>query len=341
MHCFESNRLCQGVYYTSAKDLVFDKAPNPAHGPFVIIGDAREKQLSYLLRTTTISQTTGSFEQTFWSRDVLLAAWMSPKIWYAANAFAAMHHRMRLVASSNPSDRYISMEYYITALTQYNKAIQHLIQLTSQNSISYQDKDIILLASALFTGICCLYRNMKQAVIHIKNAVRLLSEWQFTKLAQAKNQHQRQTLLTANSLFNLIATLQYQMLDGAAASDTGVQQPQLVMPFPTAEANPAPFRSTSEAYMIFMRITFSLDDLRPYYRSEKTIPMNNTVVAWIAWQNNLTRHKFAFYKRCNDVTASHADRVALSTEADDIELLELLGRTYQAALESNQSKYAK
>lgn len=101
IRCLRSRRQCIGSIFSSTTNLqIINESPNIIQTPAGLPCSSTERQLFYLLCTGTVDQVTGSFDNQFWTRDVLLASQTSPAIWYATTAFAAMHQRMKMRSSA-------------------------------------------------------------------------------------------------------------------------------------------------------------------------------------------------------------------------------------------------
>lgn len=250
--------------------------------PVGVQSNAREKQIFDLLRNLTITQVAGAFDQGFWTRDVMQATQSSPLIWHASLAFSAMHHKMKLGAL--PGDRRMTMaeDYYTIALRQYNKAIQHLIPLTSKKHMTYADKETVLLASVLFVGICCLQRNIKHAKLHIENAVELFYQWEFWQYEDSPG-----AVVRPRSLLQLVTTFQYQLSDMGGAKSAAVQR-QIAMTQVTI--SPKPFTTVTEAYFEYLHLHFGRAMLHPD-NDKGLYPMREKSMAYTACWNRW-RDKF-------------------------------------------------
>lgn len=291
----------------------------------------------YLLRIVTVTQVTGSFDEKFWNQDVLLAARTSPAVWHAALAFAAMHLRMRLVVSEKAANKPSGREYYTLALVQYNKAIRNLAHLANKPDMSYQDKEIVLLTHILCAGICCLHRNMSGAIINVESAVKFYYQWQFDETAKAQSSsNQHSTMLAPRSLINIVATLQYQLLDlDAQTKDKDKPQlPQITFPIPPALSTP--YLSADEAYFELMRISFSIEKI---FRGASD-PVNPYRDAWHTWQQRFARYRLHHRRRVDAFSMQkpiidERERARLERETDAINVLELLRASYEVGFEAS------
>lgn len=89
---------------------------------------------------------------------------------------AALNHQMRV----GDTETETSQGYYSFALQECNTAIHELVQLTRKPALEYCDKEAILLASVLFTGIGCLQGNFHQALMHVRKSLQLVDQWHFS-----------------------------------------------------------------------------------------------------------------------------------------------------------------
>lgn len=259
-----------------------------------------------LLRTLTINQVTGAFDQSFWNRDMLQAAQISPAIWHGGLALSAMHHRMKMVASTRPLDQQTAEDYYTLALKQYNTSIKHLVDIAGREKLSYADKETMLLASMLFTGICCLQRNFSQAVLHIQNAVELFHQWQFWKLAEQQGSRRSQAIMHPTALVQLVTSFQYQLADIGCSSETALKRQKEMTPIISLK----PFESASDAYHEYVHLHFGAVII-PEKMEPNGLPTNpvwdQSLVYKFCWQR--WKEKFVEYEKSGNKSPADMEGV--------------------------------
>lgn len=129
-----------------------------------------------LLRSETVQQVAGSFDQPFWVVDVLRATQAYPAIWHANLALAAIHDTVK---TSGNSDTYQKSKRERYILKHYTASINDLIAITRQESLSTANQEAVLLASMLLTALCCQRGDINQAIIHARNGLQLFHQWRF------------------------------------------------------------------------------------------------------------------------------------------------------------------
>lgn len=159
-----------------------------------------------MFRSLTVKEITGGFDPSFWATDVLRAAQAHPAIWHAGLAFSALHQRMK-ISSSQGDSRLFAQDYYTIGMTQYNISIGHLIKLTRKPVLSYADKQAVVLASTMHYGLCCLQKQLKQATVHVANALNLFKQWKLWQDVETSSPGPRRgrSLLDAASLLRHVA----------------------------------------------------------------------------------------------------------------------------------------
>ncbi|KAK2593470.1 hypothetical protein QQS21_008843 [Conoideocrella luteorostrata] len=166
-----------------------------------------------MLRGRTVGQVAGAFDQRFWTIDVLRATHVYPPIWHASLALAAIHGRMQVaaIAQTETSLSDTKQKDYAFALMQYNLAIKHLIPLTSRSNPNQFDQEALLLASLLFTGLCTMLGNTKEAISHAYNGLQLFYLWRYKE--QPGRLPRPHCVLTPNSLIAAFTFLECQFIN--------------------------------------------------------------------------------------------------------------------------------
>lgn len=207
-----------------------------------------------LLRKQTVNQVAGGFDHDFWSVDVLRATHHYPAIWHASLALAAMHERMRILDNTTVA-RTMRREHYTFALKQYNLAIQEIIAITNQPVLNAADQETLLLASALFAGLCCAQGDINQAIKHAINALEFCQQWQFWDQARHISGERRACILRVDSLVTLMSHFELQFINRLK----GVSTPQSSQSKGMApKCFRTPFSSATDAYYEFQPLLTSL-----------------------------------------------------------------------------------
>ncbi|OAQ97579.1 hypothetical protein LLEC1_06202 [Akanthomyces lecanii] len=133
-----------------------------------------------MLHGECVRRMAGLFSESFWTVDVMRATQVYPAIWHAGLAMAAMH-RATCITAPTPQARASRQRHEAFSLNQFNAAVLSVLELTKKPMLSDADKEIILLASTLFTGLCCLQENYEQASRHAKGGNRLYWRWEYWK----------------------------------------------------------------------------------------------------------------------------------------------------------------
>lgn len=198
-----------------------------------------------MLRVDTIHHVAGAFDQIFWAVDILRATRECPAIWHASLAMAGMHRKMTVppglpaATTAGPA-----AEYYTFALKHYNKSINCLIQITKKPELSLADRETLLLAAVLFTGIACLQGNPREAVIHARNGLQLFYQWKYWEQLEAKPASRIDSFVAAESITALITNLESQFMNrlGHISRPAWRDGPR------APKCSPLPFVSPTEAY---------------------------------------------------------------------------------------------
>ncbi|KAJ2967057.1 hypothetical protein NQ176_g9852 [Zarea fungicola] len=261
-----------------------------SHAPPGVHASARERQIFDLLRSLTVKQVTGTFNSPFWSTDVLRAAETYPVIFHSSLALAAMNHRMR-ITDGEPQ---VSQEYYAFALQECNTAIHHLVKLTRKPTVTYEDREAILLASVLFTGIGCLQRNLNQALMHVKKSLELFNQWRFWLQAIAANpQTERQGIIDPSWLLHLISYFEFQAFE-IDNTITVHSWKRYLYELPRQQDSKK-FASAAEAYYEYMPLHFgSAIDPSNFLESMKMGPEKDNVSNF----DNVSPHHSVERKSC-------------------------------------------
>lgn len=198
----------------------------------------------HFFRTHVAAQAAGAFDLSFWTVDLMQATLLHPAIWHATAAVAAMHKRYSIPFTADAQaarDRHYSL-----ALNQYNASIRHLVGIAGcEGDPSPVDKEALLMASVLFTGLCSLRGDHRQAFVHMRNGLRLFHQW---RPWESRSQPRAPGgVLPIDSLITLFNRLDSQALNLMDDAMRATWEPN-VYPRQTLTT---PFTSATEAYFEF------------------------------------------------------------------------------------------
>ncbi|MBE3048675.1 hypothetical protein IMZ48_40490, partial [Candidatus Bathyarchaeota archaeon] len=129
----------------------------------------------FFFRTETASRVAGPFDQSFWTVDLLRATQGHAAIWHASIAVAAMYKRYTIPAGGSTSG--LRKGLYEFALGQYNASITGLVGVARAENPSPDDKEVILATSVLYSGLCSLRGDPKEAFLHMRSGLGLFRQW--------------------------------------------------------------------------------------------------------------------------------------------------------------------
>lgn len=206
----------------------------------------------FFFRTETASRVAGPFDRSFWTVDLLRATQVHPAIWHASIAVAAMYKRYTIPADATTRD--LRRGLYEFALAQYNASISGLVGVASAEEQSTDDRDVILATSVLYSGLCSLRGDPKEAFLHMRSGLRLFRQWRHW---ERKGRRSRGVLPVDSliTLFNRFDSQALNLLDDK--SRMGSEERDI-----PREPSRAPFTSVTEAYFEFELTLNGLVDLR-------------------------------------------------------------------------------
>lgn len=152
--------------------------PAQSNAPAGVTASDAERSAFAMLHRECVLRMAGMFSQSFWTVDVMRATQVYPAVWHAGLAIAAMH-RATCITAQTAQARESRQRNQAFALTQYNAAVMAVLALTKKPALAHADKETILLASTLFTCLCCLQEDYEQASEHAKGGNRLYWRWQY------------------------------------------------------------------------------------------------------------------------------------------------------------------
>lgn len=175
--CMSTGRDCDGYEQQpcnqSARDrLILYKSSLPVK---LFATNDEENQHFQFFRTTTILHFAGYLDASFWTRKLLQASHTFPAIWHAITALGAMHRRF-IIDQTASLPLMVAGKQMKFALRQFNISIQHLLQTWPSEVPDNLNNIVVLTASVLFTCLCSLQGQHSQAIMHIKNGLKLFHE---------------------------------------------------------------------------------------------------------------------------------------------------------------------
>jgi hypothetical protein len=232
-----------------------------------------------MLRVDTIHHITGAFDKGFWAVDVLRATRESAAIWHAGLALAAMHRRMTLPTTKCAA----AEEHYMFALKQYNSAIRHLVSITKQPKLTLADRETLLLAAVLFTGIACLQGNPREAIVHARNGLQLFYQWRYWEQLDVAPSSRVDSIIRAESIIALVNNLESQF-----TKRLGHVAPPLRPEGARAHrCSPEPFASATAAYFELLTLMNGL--LKSWRSTEQPTALRNQAPEmYLAYRHELS-----------------------------------------------------
>lgn len=213
----------------------------------VAVECTREDQLMmYFFRAQGSRSLGGAFDEGFWTGDLLRATVSHPIIWHSCASLAAFHWR----ANANQDALQLSnalRRVEIVGMTQYGKALQCAADLAAKPSLRADEKQVLLMANLVLTGINFLLGRPTEAMIHLGKGVELFHVWHI--IEQAFDDSSSDDLLPMNSLTTLanrFFTQTYTYRDRS--------WPNIVSNGRRLVQDVTPFQSLTEAY-------FSLEEI--------------------------------------------------------------------------------
>lgn len=206
----------------------------------------------FFFRTETASRVAGPFDQSFWTVDLLRATQVHPAIWHASIAVAAMYKRYTIPAGASTDA--LRRGLYEFALGQYNASISGLVGVARAENPSPDDKEVVLAASVLYSGLCSLRGDPKEAFLHMRSGLGLFRQW---KHWERRGRRGRGVLPVDSiiTLFNRFDSQALNLLDDESRLEwEGRDIPR--------EPSTVPFTSVTEAYFEFELTLHGMVDLR-------------------------------------------------------------------------------
>lgn len=214
-----------------------------------------QRQVFASLCRETVNQIGGCFDFTFWARDVLLATQVSPAVWHAGLALAAMDYRRRIPVGMDTATR---ERYYTFSLMEYNKSIQQLIILARHtHSTSFTDQQTILISNALLFGLCCLQGRQGEAAAHARSSIELFYRWRFWEHSEISGISVTSSrMVHSDSLIALIMNFECQFVNRLSY----LISPAWLGDRTIRNCSPVSFNSITDAYLEFLPLLVSFMD---------------------------------------------------------------------------------
>ncbi|KAF5550710.1 transcriptional regulatory moc3 [Fusarium mexicanum] len=173
--CDEDKPSCHRCVSTGRKCDGYDLAPLVSGGrilqPIVSGGSDPESQAIYQFRTRIATLIASSFDANFWTYDVLHTSDRYVPVRHALAALASAYQKSILLGIESKScDMFI--------FSQYQKAVKSLsICFQEPKVLSTSAKLAALVANFLFTYLCSLQGLRQEALVHLRNGLALIHEW--------------------------------------------------------------------------------------------------------------------------------------------------------------------
>ncbi|KAJ3495399.1 hypothetical protein NLG97_g3428 [Lecanicillium saksenae] len=226
---------------------VHDRPYSPLFG---LCADAapRDRALFYTLRTSAFNSLAGCFDRDFWSEGALQAAQSFPAVWHAGLAIAAECTSVATIGISAQDNEW----RHVYAMQHYNKALQYLITVSNKTELSYTDKEAMLLSMILLTSLCCLWKDVDTALIHIGRGIQLFRQWRILDVALSPAMPVQ--LLPVRSLITLFLRFEMQYVRFFELAT----EPTYELQAATPETWTGSFTSIMEAYSEFLTISLAM-----------------------------------------------------------------------------------
>lgn len=207
----------------------------------------REDQLMmYFFRAQGSRNLGGAFDEGFWTGDLLRATMSHPIIWHSCASLAAFHWRANANNGAMQSSSALR-RLEIVGMTQYGNALQCAADLASKPYLRADEKQVLLMANLVLTGINFLLGRPTEAMIHLGKGVKLFHEWHIIEHAFDDTSSDEVLPMTSlTTIANRFFTQTYTYRDRS--------WPNIVSNGRRLLQDIRPFQSLTEAY-------FSLEDI--------------------------------------------------------------------------------
>ncbi|KAF5987566.1 transcriptional regulatory protein moc3 [Fusarium bulbicola] len=173
--CDEDKPSCHRCVSTGRKCDGYDLTPLVSSGrilqPIVSGGSDPESQAIYQFRTRIATLISSSFDANFWTYDLL----------HTSDRYAPVRHALAALASAYQKSILLGIESKscdMCIFSQYQKAMKALsICFQQPKVLSTSTKLAALIANFLFTYLCSLQGLRQEALLHLRNGLALIHEW--------------------------------------------------------------------------------------------------------------------------------------------------------------------
>lgn len=164
------------------------KEPGDSPAPGVVKVNPRDMRLFDLLRTETVRQLTGPFDQGFWTIDVPQAMRQYPAMWYACLTLATTQKQ---TATASNSERHV---LHLFSMQYYGCAVRSVIDIVHKpaSRISNTEREAVMLAAIIFSSISSLKGDTHEARVHAMHCIQLFQCWR--SLGAAASSKSRRTV---------------------------------------------------------------------------------------------------------------------------------------------------
>lgn len=202
------------------------------------------------------------------------ATYIYPALWHAALAFSAIHFRASILGDETQA--YFAEQYHTFALKHYTTSIGYIISIKSHDKLSGADQEMLLTASLLYTGICLLRADLKQARTHARNAVKLSLQWDFVSGEEEEKMAPSDGVLGRKQTGQLIKDVYYSF---SSLGDSFSQETSEHF-FTTIPYSNEAFTSFDEAYYAYMPVhtgQLKIKEWQPESRRDEDVspPIND------------------------------------------------------------------
>ncbi len=135
--------------------------------------------------------------------------------------------------------------------------LQHLVKIVAKPRLSDSDQETIVLASTLFTGICCMEGDLTQAIIHARNGLGVFYQWQRGRPSGLRGDYRTGRVLSSDALTTLTSHVSLQVFDRTCIVDN----PPPHIPPELFQCEDTPFMSANAAYQELVPIASTLLEL--------------------------------------------------------------------------------
>ncbi|CEJ95184.1 hypothetical protein VHEMI10681 [[Torrubiella] hemipterigena] len=228
----------------AASQLVRDE-PHTIVWPPGIEYDTTAIELFHYFRTDVVKQFAGAFDESFWTMSLLQATNIQPAVWHACNALAAIYRNYRLITDTRHRSKTGKFDpLTLVALQHYNKSVRYIMDIVEQPKLSLIDKEVLLVTNMLFTVLCRLRADFKEAHMHMHNGLQLIEQWGMCETMLSSDSQRTNSLLPINSLRLIFLRIYYQTTHTRNWSN-----PRWEREYCVGSILPVPFSTVTDAFL--------------------------------------------------------------------------------------------